>query len=85
MWGRGPTPPGKDTPMEKTLFTTPKCPHCKTPSTMIVDGAAFKSWKAGAYIQDAFPDLDEDQRETIKTGFHPTCWNIVFGDKSELF
>jgi len=35
------------------------------------------------YIQDAFPTLDSDDRELLKTGFHTTCWNEAFGDDED--
>lgn len=40
---------------------------------------AYRFWKEGAYIQDAFPNLSADHREFIKTGITPTEWKETFG------
>lgn len=37
------------------------------------------AWKAGVLIQDAFPMLNADAREFIKTGITPDEWNEMFG------
>ena len=42
---------------------------------------AYAAWQAGMYIQDAFPTLDADQREFIKTGITPDEWNSLFGSE----
>jgi hypothetical protein len=33
------------------------------------------------HIQDAFPDLSVDDRELIKTGIHPWCWDIMMDEE----
>lgn len=38
------------------------------------------SWQSGTLIQDAFPMLNPDQREFIKTGITPEEWNSMFGE-----
>ena len=40
----------------------------------------FESWQRGVYIQDAFPMLNADQREFIKTGITPQEWADTFGE-----
>jgi len=41
-------------------------------------------WVRGMSIQDAFPMLDADQREFVKTGVTAREWDDVFGpDESE--
>ena len=40
---------------------------------------SFHSWNAGALIQNAFPELDADEREFIKTGITPKEWEAMFG------
>lgn len=34
----------------------------------------LKLWKSGVLIQDAMPNLDQDQREFIMTGSTPEDW-----------
>lgn len=36
-------------------------------------------WESGVLIQDAFPNLDADQREFIKTGITPEVWDKMMG------
>ena len=40
--------------------------------------AAFAAWQGGTLLQDAFPMLDADQREFIKTGMTPACWDVLY-------
>jgi len=64
-------------------YQTPPCPHCKKSSILHVPQQSIFDWKKGMYIQDAFPTLDSDDRELLKTGFHTTCWNEAFGDDED--
>jgi hypothetical protein len=47
---------------------------------VVVDAEAVKQWEEGAMVEDAFPELDEDQHELLMTGYHPECWEKEFGD-----
>lgn len=38
-------------------------------------------YKKGLLIQDAFPNLSNDEREFIKTGITPDEWNETFKDE----
>lgn len=65
---------------------TKRCIHCgktgiiEMPQSDFDKGAPL--YEAGAYIQDAFPNLPADQREQIISGTHPKCWNEIFGSDS---
>ena len=37
-------------------------------------------WEAGALIQNAFPMLNADQREFVKTGITPAVWDSMFSE-----
>jgi len=37
-------------------------------------------WQSGTLIQNAFPMLNADQREFVKTGITPEEWNEMFGE-----
>ena len=39
---------------------------------------AFEAWQSGVLIQYAFPTLDADQREFIKTGITPADWDVLY-------
>lgn len=57
-----------------------KCPWCgkkNQPLNLNVDN--WLTYISGAKIQDAFPDLTAAERETIKTGICPECWEDKFG------
>ncbi len=43
--------------------------------------AGMDAWSNGAYIQDAMPTLNADQREFIKTGITPDVWDSLFGSE----
>lgn len=45
---------------------------------MNVTAAQFANWKRGMLIQDAFPNLDADDREFIKTGVTPEEWDAMW-------
>lgn len=58
----------------------PPCIVCSKHSTVEVQEDDFYRWqgswdKPGVLIQDAFPYLDDDQREMLMTGTHPQCWD----------
>lgn len=40
----------------------------------------MNKWSAGALIQVAFPTLNADHREFIKTGITPEVWEMLFGE-----
>lgn len=40
---------------------------------------AIQKWKAGAMIQDAFPNLPAPMREFIMSGITPQEWDEMFG------
>jgi hypothetical protein len=42
---------------------------------------AYAAWVSGVYIQVAFPTLDADQREFIKTGIPPHEWDEIFPEE----
>lgn len=44
----------------------------------------YVAWSEGANIQDAFPMLNADQREFIKTGLTPEDWLMLFADDREV-
>ena len=37
-------------------------------------------WKGGVLIQDAMPQLNDDEREFLITGYTPEDWESIFGD-----
>jgi hypothetical protein len=69
-----------------TILVERKCPFTGTlntmqlPMTVAEYNSAFAKWEAGALIQNAFPTLNADQREFVKTGITPAVWDSMFGE-----
>lgn len=40
---------------------------------------AWNEWRNGMLVQDAFPDLNPEEREFIMTGMLPGEWDELFG------
>ena len=41
--------------------------------------SAVARWQSGALIQNAFPNLNKDEREFLITGITPDKWVEIFG------
>lgn len=59
---------------------TSKYNTMQLPITAAEYNRALNNWNAGALIQVAFPMLNADQREFIKTGIMPDTWHSVFAE-----
>ena len=55
------------------------CPCCKAAWSLTVPRAGFMAWKAGTYIQDAFPHLPPADRELLISGTCGQCFDDMFG------
>jgi hypothetical protein len=64
-------------------YRTKACILCGERSTVRARWHQFVAWGKGMLIQDAFPELSDDERELLKTGTHPECWNILFPDEED--
>jgi hypothetical protein len=64
------------------FIETPVCPVCGSSTVMFVDEIAYERWQSREIlIQQAFPDMSLGERELIKTGFHPACWDSLFTEE----
>lgn len=63
------------------MFLTPDCMLCGGSEMIRVRADGLAAYEAGALIQDAFPELSDDERELIKTGTHPACWDQMLPDE----
>ena len=55
------------------------CPFCNKSHTVKINDSDLCKYKFGkVLIQDAFPYLDAHEREIVKTGICPSCWNDMF-------
>ena len=60
-------------------------PITQISNTMVIDITMeqYESWVSGTLIQNAMPNTTVDEREFIKTGMTPECWDIAFPKKEE--
>ena len=63
-----------------------RCTHCQRIRIIGAPIEKVRLWKAAPrkirpLIQKAFPDLPIDEREMIKTGICPTCWDKMFAEE----
>lgn len=63
--------------------TTQACMVCNRKSRMTVEAAGYEAWEGGVLIQKALPDLTNDERELLKTGTHPDCWDVLNPDEPD--
>lgn len=55
-----------------------KCPICASEKSIPVVSTDYKAWQNGAFVQNAFPYLDDDNRERLVTGTCNECWDNMF-------
>ena len=66
------------------MSVTKTCPLCGKKQTLSVDKVAYKAWLDGKmHIQDAFPDMNVDDREVLKTGICIPCWDNMFKNQED--
>ena len=64
------------------FIETPMCTVCGATTLMYVDGIAYSRWQSREIlIQQAFPEMTSGERELLKTGFHPACWDSLFSEE----
>lgn len=63
---------------EDVMTVRTYCPLCRQTTDFEVPTAGVDAYGQGLMIQDAFPTLNADQREQLKTGTCPDCWNKIF-------
>jgi len=71
--------------LKELTLVTRTCPVCNLSNNVYVKTEGLRKWEFEGYkIQDAFPELTAEQRETLKSGFHNKCWEEVFADLEEM-
>jgi hypothetical protein len=58
--------------------STPECMMCGRSAVLEVPLDGLRLWDAGVLVQDAFPELDQAQRELLMTGTHDHCWQAMW-------
>ncbi len=59
------------------------CPQCKSVAVYYVTLEQYNKFNNGERVQNAFPDLNADQRERFITGICSNCWNDMFSGLEE--
>jgi len=59
---------------------TKTCLCCSKTGEVDVPEEGYAKWKAGAFIQNAMPEVPAPLREQLITGTHPACWEAMFAD-----
>ena len=60
-----------------------KCHICGEEKILKVRKDELKAYVNGAFVQVAFGDMSKEDRERIKTGICPTCWDKINADEEE--
>ena len=61
-----------------------RCPLCGKFTSVVCDESAWDAYKAGALAQNAFPDMNVFDRETIISGMCKPCQMLFFfGDDED--
>lgn len=64
-------------------YITKKCVQCGKSSIVRARWHQFIAWHNGTLIQEAFPEMSVVERELLKTGIHPECWELIFPSEEE--
>ena len=70
--------------MTTRLIETRRCLHCGEHGYLELPTEGIAKYEGGAFVQDAFPDLDKALREQIISGTHPKCWDEMFAPLNDL-
>ena len=61
--------------MDDKVSVCTACPICHKKHFVEVDFEDYRRWKTeNIYVQDAFPYLNDDDRELLVTGICKKCW-----------
>lgn len=59
------------------------CPFCTKRAEVTVPSQGLWDWEHGTFVQTAFPDLNDSEREIVMTGTHQSCWDEAFPPEDE--
>ena len=61
----------------------PPCIRCHKSARLVVRKDDAKAYIAGAFAQDAFPNMSAVEREQLISGTHPECWDEMFAGSED--
>lgn len=59
---------------DNTVTVKGRCVFTGTPYSVTVPKRGYMLWKGGMLIQDAMPDVSDDDREFLISGISPRGW-----------
>lgn len=60
-------------------YTCKPCINCNKRETLTISVEGYRLWKhEGKYVQDAFPELSDDDRELLISGTCKECFAALF-------
>jgi hypothetical protein len=68
-------------PAPSTMSVEVTCIKCQTTHHIIVPVAGYAAWRNGILIQDALPELTDDQREILLSRICGPCFDAIFHPK----
>lgn len=57
------------------------CSRCRREAQLEVSDAGYQAWVNGTLIQNALPELSEDDREILISGICGPCFDDMWDDK----
>lgn len=71
-------------PIDRTITFIGVCPHCHEGRKIkVAQAGLIRCVKKGVLIQDAFPNLNDDDREFLISGTCPTCFDEMFKEEED--
>jgi hypothetical protein len=64
------------------LQTRP-CPECGQTAVFRVSLEALRNYQQGMFVQEAFPELSQADRERLISGVCGPCWTELFSEEGE--
>ena len=56
-----------------------RCTFCGTEHSFWLNRDRYLRWQGGEHVQDVFPEMSPDERETLISGTCSRCWDIHMG------
>ena len=67
----------------KEVEVVTRCPMCGRANFIAVNENDYFDWDDGAHAQDAFPYLNDNEREMLISGICPDCWDAMVEELEE--
>lgn len=59
------------------------CPKCGQITWVGMPAEKYEEWQMGVNIQEAWPEGSAIERETLISGFCPSCQKVIFGESDD--